>query len=320
MLIKRISSINFFLVKILIKRICCHSNFTLLESNHFSDKGDQFDELIFKKHYFNAQWRQKRSIKLSEFKLKPSVLELDQVVAAKIDHLLMSNSFDFCFCPGGIYGNSYLWRGICDKRSVRFSSFDGDKTKLVLTSLGVAAHRTDIESRFHMSSMQDTKKLVQQVQNDIHKRSKLKLKNLSSIHDRKTRKEVIDQEVTTFFNDFSLNVSRSGVLKNAVIFLNTSWDSAALDMEPWEASQSDWLDLLVGELIQNGCQNLSIRQHPDEQFYPSQDKYHDKINSYRKISQEVNFYLIEAHHEINSYELIKDSSIVFKSISCSVNS
>jgi hypothetical protein len=304
-------SINSLLVRRLVKKICYFSNFTLLTSKDMTETKDDFSELILKKHYFAAQWQEKRSIKLSDFKTKPLAMESDQVIAGKIDNLLMTHSFDFCFCPGGIYGNSYLWRGICDERSIRFSSFDGDETKLILTSSGVAAHRTDIETRFHKTPMQDMKKLVQQVQNDIYKRSKLKLKNLSSVHDRKTRKEGLDPEVTTFFNDFAQKVSRSDVLKNATIFLNTSWDAAALDLEPWKTSQLDWLDLLVGELIQNGCRNLSIRQHPDEQFFPSQDKYSEKVNNYRKTNQEVNFHLIEAHQEINSYELIKDSSIVF---------
>jgi len=304
-------SINSFLIKRLVKKICNFSNFTLLTPTDITEMKDDFSELILKKNYFNAQWRQKRAIKLSDFNLEPSVIELDQVVATKIDNLLKSNSFDFCFCPGGIYGNSFLWRGICDKRSVRFSSFDGDETKFILTSSGVAAHRPDVEARFHKSLLKDTKKIVQQVQNDIYKRSKLQLKNLNSVHDRKTRKEEIDQQVTSYFKDFSQNVSRSEVFNNAAIFLNTSWDAAALDLEPWKTSQSDWLDLLVEELIQNGCRNLSIRQHPDEQFYPSQDNYPEKMNNYRKTNQEVNFHLIEAHQEINSYELIKDSTIVF---------
>ena len=304
-------SLNFFLVKAFIKKICGHSDFTLLVSKHVPEKKDHFNELILKKHYFNAQWHQKRSIKLSEFKLEPSVIELDQVVAAKIDHLLMSNSFDFCFCPGGIYGNSYLWRGICDTRSVRFSSFDGDKTKLIIASSGLAAHRSDIAVRCQMAPVQDVKKLVQQIRSDIHKRSKITLNKLKALHDRKTRSEGIEQEVEDFFHDFSQKVSRDEVLKNAVIFLNTSWDSAALDLEPWDVSQSDWLDLLVAELIQNGCGNLVIRQHPDEQFYPSRDKYRDQLTNYQKIDRGVNVRLIEAHQQVNSYELIRDSSIVF---------
>ena len=79
-------SINFFLLKAFIKKICVRSDFTLLVSNHLTENKDDFNELIFKKHYFNAQWRQKKSIKLSEFKLEPSVIKLDQVVASKIDY------------------------------------------------------------------------------------------------------------------------------------------------------------------------------------------------------------------------------------------
>jgi hypothetical protein len=307
-------TLNFVLIRKLISVLKKHPNAEIIRPIITNTQSTQYDDLIYKKHYFNAQWTQKKSIAVNKFSISQSLLEEDRKVAGAIDTVLKSARFDMCFCPGGVYGNSYLWRYLSDQNFIRFSSFDAGAATLIITPAGVAAHRTDVIHRFNANSEKirvDPIKIKREVNANIFKRSQSTIEKIEDLHSRVTLKNVEDEPVQSFFDKYQKNICIENALQNVVIFLNTSWDSAALDLEPWKISQIDWLDLLVPELARNGAKKIIIRQHPDEQFYPSADDYVKKIGLYNQSQPTTDIKLIDKSSTISSYNLLQNSTSVF---------
>ena len=126
-----------------------------------------------------------------------------------------------------------------------------------------------------------------------------------------TEYKTSEQEIDEFKNIFWASRDLSNPIESPAIFLNISWDSAALDLKPIQLSHMQWFAGLINELALHGARNIVVRQHPDERFYPSQDNYEQIINKILKDYEDIKIKFYRASDEINSYELIQKSSSVF---------
>ena len=157
------------------KNLGFYPSFNLLSPKVIDTDDDKFDELILKKQYFNFQWAEKRSLRLSSFQLSSEGAQRDRSIAYTIDCILKSKNFELCFCPGGIYSNSFFWRGLCDINGIRFSSFDGDQEGLMVT----LRHWCPSYRRNYRVNNHDTNTTIENekfniVKLDIYQRSLLK--------------------------------------------------------------------------------------------------------------------------------------------------
>lgn len=305
---------NYLLMRIFIFIIRKHSKVRVLKPNFTDEKSTDFDEIIYRKHYCNTQWTQKKAVKLSDFNLPDKFLKGDRIIAKAIDDILKSQNYTFCFCPGGVYGNSFLWRHLCNKNNLRFSSFDSDPDTVILSPSGVAAHRADVVHRYKMGNDHDRldrEKIYTAVRENIFKRSQTKIAKKEDLLQRVSSQSFENNLVDQFFAHYSNSINSKDILQTVVIFLNTSWDSAALDLEPWRVTQVDWLDNLVPELIRNGAERILIRQHPDERFYPSNDNYEQIIQKYKQLKSKTSITLINEFSNQSSYDFLLNATCVF---------
>ncbi len=281
-------------------------------------KTGNFYEIARKKVYFNQQWEEKKTINLSEFNPDPELIIDNEKVCGLISTVLSENDIDLCVCPGGIYGNSYLWRKVCDELGVRFSSFDGDAWTM-FTPDGVAAHRYDIihaislfKAQPDISKNSISSDFEKDVFADIYKRSLLTFSDINDYFSRYSPSNIGESELRLFIEKFRNSVVKKDFyFDNVVIFLNASWDASALDQEPWDISQSNWLDYLMEDLGSNGTSIVTLRQHPDEKFFPSTDDYLSSIAKYEKKFPNLKIHLIDASSSISSYDLILGATSVF---------
>lgn len=304
-------SLKFALARLIIKVMHCE-NFSEVTPKKAAALEKSAASIVYRKAYFNAQWQQKKSLSHSEFQSNYTASHADEISYAKIGAILLGRKYDICLCPGGIYGNSYFWRTLCEHYGVKFCSFDGDSTKTIFSPNGAAAHRYDVCSRADRNTFDNYSSMEEKVRSDIYKRSQLSLSDFTSLHIRKTEMTNSNVDVAKFFKTFAKSKRRvDETLEKPLIMLNTSWDSAALDLEPWRVSQMDWLLLLIEDLINNGSRQIKIRQHPDEAFYPSRDAYKNAIRRINQSNPNVKIEIISPSQNVNSYDLLRDCTSVF---------
>ena len=287
-------------------------NFNTAKSANLEKK---YEQIAKNKEYFNLQWIEKRSIKYSEFLISPKKISRNIQICENMENLMHRNNIDLCFCPGGIHGNSFLWRKVCDVNNIRFSSFDGNKTKTIVTLSGMAAHRDDVLSR--LSDLKNDNEnlnnsITDAVYLEIYKRSKLSYDNIDDLYLRTTKNKADPKLIAKFVEDYASTKSKyENYLEQVAIFLNTSWDAASADLEPWEETQIDWLDKLILDLSKGHTKKIIIRQHPDEKFFPSNDNYEKIISNYQNRYQHLTFDFFKSENSISSYAIIKESTSVF---------
>ena len=303
-------SVKMLLIKNILKKICRISRLNMITAPEATDFKAEFDEMIIKKNYFNMQWREKKSISFEEFKKLNYEDKNDRYIVKKIDNVLRDSNFDLCICPGGIYKNSFFWRMLCKNHNVKFLSFDAAGARLCFGP-GVAGHRLDIVTRVNSASDISEAEIERQVRQDVYKRSRLTLNKFENMDDRITQSQFDVIKIDQFFTAFQDQVHHINALGNIVIFLNSSWDSAALDIEPWQITQHDWLKKLINELLACGANNITIRQHPDELFYPSNDDYSSLLNGFLSTYPNAEIKLITPSEQANSYDLIKNGTSIF---------
>tara|TARA_Y200000002_G_scaffold361983_1_gene348601 strand:- start:2246 stop:3769 length:1524 start_codon:yes stop_codon:yes gene_type:complete len=267
--------------------------------------------------YFNAQWEQKKSINIEQVEEYSKTIKEYEDSLGKMHNVFSKHKFDLCFCPGGIYGSSFLWRKMCEENSVRFSSFESDPGTTLISPDGAAAHRGDVEVKFQdflslepLAKDSLFKTAEKFVFNDIYKRSIQNKTNIDSTWLR-TEYKTFDLEIEDFKKNLWTSVGVSSPLDKPIIFLNISWDCAALDLKPIKLSHMQWFIGLLNELISHGASNIVVRQHPDERFYPSKDKYEQVINRFLEDHKGLKIRFYSAYDDVNSYELIKKSTSVF---------
>ena len=208
----------------------------------------------------------------------------------------------------------FFWRGLCDINGIRFSSFDGDQEGLMVTPSGIGAHRTDVIYRVNNHDTNTTienEKIFNIVKLDIYQRSLLKAGKIEDLLLRRSNSLYDSEAASKFYNLYKKQNHEDNILEEVLIFLNTSWDAAALDLEPWKISQIEWLDLLLEELNQNNCKRIKIRQHPDEKFNHSSDNYIKKIELYQGKYPDIQIELLASTDSVNSYSLIEKANSVF---------
>jgi len=267
--------------------------------------------------YFNAQWEQKKSINIEHVEEYSKTIKEYEDRIGKMHNIFSKYKFNLCFCPGGIYGSSFLWRKMCEENGVRFSSFESDPGTTLISPDGAAAHRGDVEAKFQdflslepLAKDSLFKTAEKFVFNDIYKRSIQNTTNIDSTWLR-TEYKTFDLEMEDFKRNLWRSVGLSSPLDSPTVFLNISWDCAALDLKPVQLSHMQWFIGLLKELISHGANNIVVRQHPDERFYPSKDKYEQVINRFLEDHKGLKIKFYSASDDVNSYELIRKSTSVF---------
>ena len=109
--------------------------------------------------YFNAQWEQRKSIDFECSEEYSQSIKKYEDIVGKIQYVLSKHKIDLCFCPGGLYGSSFLWRKMCEENGVRFSSFESEQITIISPN-GAASHRGDIVAKFqNYHSLESSEKL-----------------------------------------------------------------------------------------------------------------------------------------------------------------
>ena len=168
--------------------------------------------------YFNAQWEQRKSIDFECSEEYSQSIKKYEDIVGKIQYVLSKHKIDLCFCPGGLYGSSFLWRKMCEENGVRFSSFENEQITIISPN-GAASHRGDIVAKFqNYHSLESSEKLsffenAEKIAfNDIYKRNILKTKDIEiasilkttniDIKRLQTEYKTSEQEIDEFKNIF----------------------------------------------------------------------------------------------------------------------
>ncbi|MGG1518927.1 hypothetical protein ABE504_26185 [Paenibacillus oryzisoli] len=250
-------------------------------------------EEISRLSYLNAVWKSRTDDfgsvgdKISE-DLKKRLIEN----SALIKSFFKKNSFDRMIVPGGIYGNSGLYLFFGKKYGIRVSTYDSGPGSMLAGYEDVAAYQTDT-------------KIIAGNLNDLFSEediSRMKGYAQQELNLRLTGRSAINYQLKT------INSNPTKDNFDILIPLNVVWDAAALGKHRLFKNTYSWVTETLQFLIENTTATVVIRQHPAENMF--REKY-NLVESLKKKYIESNRVVIYSCEEfVNTYELIKNSSIV----------
>lgn len=220
-------------------------------------------------------------------------------IYSKQEEFFSKESFHQIVLPGGIWGESGISSFLAKKNDVQLTTYDSGESTLLLSIFGVAAQLKDIPYSFN--------KLLE---NENEKNFAIKMGQVQ-LEKRRTGKDMYNH----FSTDNNLNKIPN---EYYLLLLNSVWDSAALGLHTVYESMIDWILDSISWVIENTDKTIVIRQHPAERvaIINNTDSYEKKIFDKFGVTERIIF--IEAKNDVNTYDLIENSSCVLGFSSTSI--
>lgn len=246
---------------------------------------DSIDRLA----HLNVVWSERGELNLPLLSVEKAASQL-RVNNRKITQAINSLPIEHLFVPGGVWGNSGLWRQHAYKAGVRFSSYDsGGYGVLLFAADGIACQLQDIPKAFSMLNEHATTEFEREL---------IETTALGEIDKRRTGKDKFSSQVQNTKRDDRFN---GGIL----IALNSPWDSAALGLHVVYDSTHEWIVDTVSHLLQATDVPVLVRQHPVERLpiARSSDNYRDLLQKH--FGDHPRLHFIGAEDPVNSYDLLE---------------
>lgn len=217
----------------------------------------------------------------------------------KIEDFYEKENFSQILLPGGIWGSSGIFTLFANKKDIQLSTYDSGEGLLLLSIFGIAAQLRDIPYSFS--------KLLENQDNKVFAISKGQEQLQKRREGNDTHSHFINAtNISEFGNDYYL------------MLLNSVWDSAALGLHTVYESMFEWIIDSIDWVLNNTEKTIIIRQHPAERVdvINNTDSYEKQIENIFGENKRVIF--IEAKKDINTYDLIENSSCVLGFSSTSI--
>ena len=210
--------------------------------------------------------------------------------AAQVEGFLRSGRSDLVCIPGGVWASSGVWRKLCDKLGIPYTTYDSGPGQMFVSQNSVAAHFGDIR---------DTLETLIRSGDDLHPLVELAKKALQ------TRMEGRDP--------FALQKTvrtDAGEKYDVFVPLNLRFDSAALCRKRLFRSVTEWLQQLLERLALRPALSVAIRQHPCERIegFRSRDSWEQILAPFLRSGGQVRFFSAES--DVNTYDLIEGAKVV----------
>lgn len=221
------------------------------------------------------------------------------VIYPKVDNFYKSEVPSQIILPGGIWGSSGIFSLFAKKYKSQLTTYDCGESILLLSIFGVAAQLKDIPYSFDeiLKNQEEKKFAIEKGQEQLQKR----------------------RDGRDMYNHFSNNSNVLGIENDYyLMLLNSVWDSAALGLHTVYESMIDWILDTIEWVLNNSEKTIVIRQHPAERvdYINNTDSYENKIHDRFGTNKRIIF--IEAKNDINTYDLIENSSCVLGFSSTSI--
>lgn len=210
--------------------------------------------------------------------------------ASQVEVFLRSGRVDLLCIPGGVWACSGVWRKLCEKLKIPYTTYDSGPGQVFVSQNSVAAHFGDIRPALEMlaGSGDNLEPLVALAREAL-----------------RTRMEGRDP--------FALQKTArtdAGEKYDVFVPLNLRFDSAALCRQRLFRSVTDWLHALLSRLALQPGVTVAIRQHPCERMeaFRGRDSWEQVLAPFLRPGGPVKFFPAEA--DVNSYDLIEGAKVV----------
>lgn len=202
---------------------------------------------------------------------------------------IKKEKFDCLFVPGGMYGNSSLWYKECKKNNLRIVTYDSGFEIIMICDNDIASQQRDLTTALSMMHEVDEAKLLKVINRDINNK-------------------IVGIDRDAYLKGYDKNIN--SIENYVVIYLNLSWDTAAIGIHNCFNNSIEWVEETTKWLLENSNLNIVIRQHPVEAIdeFCSKDNYKKLILDKFGRNSRINF--ISAKDKINSYKLLDNAEFV----------
>ncbi len=209
---------------------------------------------------------------------------------AKIGEFLESGAVGRLCIPGGVWAGSGLWRTLCEKKNIPFTTYDSGPGQVFVGQNSVAAHFGDIRPSLDQV-MQESKDVDACIEKS---RRALKIR-MEGRDPFALQKVAMGAQSETF---------------DLVVPLNLRFDTAALCRQRLFASVTEWLQELLKWCASKPELTVAVRQHPCERIeaFRGRDSWEETLAPY--IQQGSNIRFFSAESDVNSYDLVETAKVV----------
>lgn len=207
---------------------------------------------------------------------------------------LSRSSFDSLLVPGGVYGNSGVFRLAAAEHGVRVATFDADRGVAQLCVSGVAAQNADLPQAFEAlwNSDDDTKAQAIAI-------ARVEFQSRAEGSDRYGYQTVREQAS-------ALDGARGCVLMP----LNVEWDTAALGRHAVFDDTVDWLTSTIPAILDANVGPVIVRQHPSERRQQQRSKLDVAAILRERLGDDPGWRFVGAEEPVSSYDLLRSAKVV----------